>query len=87
MPISETHKQNFETIRRAFTQGDVALVECQVAATGEEVPVICATNLHPDGGIEFVPFAAMFPGNPYEAINPPNPERGFYTQSEVWETK
>ena len=37
-----------------------------------------------DGEIEFVPFASLFGGNPYEAVNPPNPDGGFFSQDEVW---
>jgi hypothetical protein len=80
MPLSAGHKQNFNTLRRAFRAGNVALMECQVAATGEAVAVICAANRLPDGSVEFVPMATMFPGNPYEAVNPPNPNGGFYSQ-------
>jgi len=35
-----------------------------------------------DGGVEFVPFATMFAANPYTAVNPPNPDGGFYSQEE-----
>jgi hypothetical protein len=83
MPLSKGYKQNFNTLRRAFLAGDAALMECQLAATGELVAVICAANRLTDGSTEFAPFAMLFPGNPYEAINPPKPEGGFYTQEEV----
>jgi hypothetical protein len=83
MPLSVGYKRNFNTLRRAFRAGDTALMECQMAATGEAVAVICAANRQPDGSVEFVPFATMFPGNPYEAVNPPNPNGGFCSQEEV----
>jgi hypothetical protein len=35
MPLSMGHKKNFNTIRRAFRAGDAALMECQLATTGE----------------------------------------------------
>ena len=49
----------------------------------QEVAVLCAVNRLPDGQFEFVPLATMFSGNPYEAVNPPNPAGGFYSQEEV----
>lgn len=82
MALAAVHRQNFETLQEAFGNGDAALMECQLAATSETVAVICAANRLPDGEIEFVPFAMLFNGNPYEAVNPPNPDGGFFTQDE-----
>ena len=82
MPLLPGHKHNFNSLQRAFAAGDVALMECQLAATGESAAVICAANRLPRGEIEFVPIAQMFPGNPYEAVNPPRPEGGFHGQEE-----
>ena len=84
MPLTTGHKQNFETLQQAFLAGDVALMECQLSATGETVPVICAANRLEDGEIAFVPVAMMFNDNPYEIVNPPKPEGGFWKQEEVW---
>lgn len=83
MPLSVGHQRNFSTLRRAFRAGDAALVECQLVATGEMAAVICAVNRRPDGHLEFVPLATMFPGNPYQAVNPPNPQGGFFSQEEI----
>ena len=84
MAIPTGHRKNFDTLHEAFANGDVALMECQLAATGENVAVICAANRGPDGEIEFAPFAMLFNGNPYELVNPPNPDGGFLSQDEVW---
>jgi hypothetical protein len=84
MAIPKGHKQNFQTLVDAFNAGDVALMECQLSATGETVAVICAANRMPDGEIQFTPFAIMFNGNPYEMVNPPKAEGGFSSQEEVW---
>jgi hypothetical protein len=84
MALLKGHKRNFETLQQAFVNGDVALMECQSAITGETVAVVCAANQTADGEIEFVPFATLFNGNPYEALNPPNPDGGFFTQVETW---
>ena len=83
MSLSSGHKKNFETLRQAVFAGDAALVECQLVATGKPAAVICAVNRLADGEVEFVPFALMFPGNPYQAVNPPKPGGGFYSQEEV----
>jgi hypothetical protein len=83
MSLCKGHKRNFNTLRRAFLEGNAALMECQLVATGQEVAVLCAVNRLQDGQVQFVPFATMFPGNPYEAVNPPNPDGGFYSQEEV----
>ena len=77
------YKANFDTLRRAFLAGDAALMECELAATGEPVAVVCAANRQDDGGVEFAPFAMLFNGNPYELLNPPKPEGGFFTQDEI----
>jgi len=70
MALSAGYKKNFNTLRRAFRAGDAALLECQSATTGETVAVICAANKQPNGAVEFVPFATMFSGNPYQAVYP-----------------
>jgi hypothetical protein len=83
MSLSAGHRQNFDTLRQAMLAGDAALMECQLAATGETVAVICAANRLPKDEIAFVPFAMLFADNPYHIVNPPNPGGGFYSQEEV----
>lgn len=84
------HKANFETLKRAFANGDIALMEVQLAATGEIVAAIVATlpkynRLMPDlEELVFVPFAVMLNGDPYQLLNPPNPDGGFVSQKEQW---
>jgi len=80
MALAKGHKQNFNTLVNAFHAGDVALMECQLSATGEKVAVICAANHLPKGDIHFVPFAMLFNGDPYRMINPPKAEGGFHSQ-------
>ena len=58
--------------------GDVALMECELKGTGEQVAVVVAANRADDGEIDFVPFAMLFNGNPYNMLNPPNPDGGFH---------
>ena len=80
MSLSLGDRANFDTLQQAFQNGDVALMECELVATGEPVAVLCAANHHPNGDVEFAPFAMMFAGNPYEMLNPPKPEGGFHEQ-------
>jgi hypothetical protein len=82
MAIPQGHKKNFNTLVEAFRAGDVALMECQLTATGEIVAVICAVNRLPNEETQLIPFAMLFNGNPYEAVNPPKAEGGFETQGE-----
>ena len=74
------HKANFDTLRRAFAEGAVCLLECQDRATGKLVAVICAMQRDDGESANMVPFAKMFDGNPYDELNPPRPEGGFVTQ-------
>jgi hypothetical protein len=66
MAVPEGHRNNFETLKRAFQAGDVALVECVSATTGEPAYVICMTNRDDEGSVTFVPVAKMFDENPYD---------------------
>lgn len=86
MSLSPGYRANFDVLQQAFLAGDVALMECQLAVTGEPVAVICTANRHGDGSTEFVPFAMMFSDNPYRIVDPPKPEGGFYSQQEIWES-
>lgn len=69
--IVKQHKQNFETLRKAFLNGQVSLMDCTIKATGEHVAVICAMSPQ-DNQMEFIPFAMLFNDNPYEILVPPS---------------
>lgn len=71
--IEPGYKANFETLRRAAAAGDLALVDCQDKSTLKPVRVICAMQRERDG-ITMVPLAKLFDGDPYEELNPPNPD-------------
>ena len=88
MAIAKGHRKNFDTLVEAVNAGRVALLECQLASTGENVAVVCAANSanqEPNGEVEFVPFTMLFNDNPYTLVNPPNPDGGFSNQEEVWD--
>ena len=72
MALQPGHQQNFNTLLAAAQHRDLALVECQHTQTGEPVPVICAVNHEPDGGITLVPLAQLFTDNPYNLLTPPS---------------
>ncbi|KKN81503.1 hypothetical protein LCGC14_0317620 [marine sediment metagenome] len=79
MAIPEGHRNNFETLRRAFKDDSIALMECTDAKTGKPVFVVCASNMTwneemGEPAYEFIPIARMFDGNPYEEVNPPESE-------------
>ena len=70
MAIAKGDKKNFDTILNAAKNGDLALLECRDAGSGEARSVICAVNRN-GGGFEFVPLAKLFAGNPYDEVTPP----------------
>jgi hypothetical protein len=83
--LSEVDRTNFDTLQRASRRGDVLLMECQLVATGQTVPVLCAVSAGAGETVELVPFAMLFSGNPYEQVSPPRGEGpGFYDQAEIW---
>ena len=68
--ISKGHQANFETLKKAFKNKAVALMECTDAETGKPVITVCAVNIV-NGEYEFIPLAKMFDGNPFEELLPP----------------
>ena len=71
MPLLPGHKTNFQTLLRAATNGDLALLDCRRADTGKQIAVACAVSTAAHGEIEFVPLAHLFNDNPYETVLPP----------------
>jgi hypothetical protein len=69
--IAQGYRSNFETLRKAFKSGDVALLECTDAKTGATVIAICTVRHDRDGSVVMSPFAKMFDGNPFEELLPP----------------
>lgn len=70
MAIPDHARANFETLFKAATAGDLALLECRDIATGELRYVLCAVGREVS---EFVmtPFGHLATGNPYETYEPP----------------
>lgn len=67
MAIPEGVKSNFETLRRAFRNGDVALMECTDKTTSTPIYVVCAVQVdraeehenEDDTTFNLIPFAVM----------------------------
>lgn len=81
MPLADAHKADFDTLVKAIKAGDVALLEHELAATGETAAVLC-TAVRVSSKVEYFPFAMLFTGNPYKVIQPPKSEGEFYPQQE-----
>lgn len=73
--IAKGHRTNFETLKQAFANGDVALMECRDAKTGQPVVVLCMVG-HDNGEYVFTPAAKFFDSDPYEELEPPLPGQG-----------
>jgi hypothetical protein len=69
--IPDHARANFETLLRAAGEGNLALLECADAVTGEPLYVICAVGR--DGAsFVFTPFGHLADGNPFDAYRPPS---------------
>lgn len=61
---------NFDTLKRAVRNRDLALVSARVRATGEPVAVLAAVTF--DGQeYQIIPLAMQIPGDPYEYLADP----------------
>jgi hypothetical protein len=75
MALLPGHVTNFQTLLRAAHDGNLSLMQCQDADTGEYRAVICMVEevTHvADGTVEFrfVPVGHLANGNPYECYIP-----------------
>ncbi|WP_343546945.1 DUF6117 family protein [Sphingobium yanoikuyae] len=70
MAIPDYLSANFKTLLRAAEDGNLALMECQDAASGEPHYVICAVGRE-EGSYLMTPFGHLAEGNPYDAYRPP----------------
>lgn len=71
MSIPNHHRRNFNMLLRAAADGNLALMECTDAATGEARYVICAVG-RDKGDCVFTPFGHLVDGNPFDAYRPPD---------------
>lgn len=71
MSIPDAIRTNFETLLRAAQNGDLALLECTDATSGETRYVICAVA-EDDGVWAITPFGHLVAdADPYAAYLPP----------------
>lgn len=71
MAIPDAHRANFDTLLRAACAGNLALVECTDAVTGDSRYVLCAVGRVEDAYV-MTPFGHLAGDNPFEAYVPPN---------------
>lgn len=79
MAIPDPYRRNFDTLRRAANAGDLALMECSDAVTGEPRYVICAVGRAANGDYVMTPFGHLHDGDPFEAYVPPGDGTAFET--------
>ncbi|WP_349963141.1 DUF6117 family protein [Rhizobium sp. ZPR3] len=73
MAIPDHARANFDTLLRAASDGNLALIECLDAATREPRYVLCAVGRN-GGDYVFTPFGRLADGDPYGAYLPPDPD-------------
>ena len=71
MSIPDHARTNFQTLLRAAADGNLALMECTDAATGDPHYIICTVGR---AGTDFLftPFGHLADGNPFDAYLPPS---------------
>lgn len=74
--LREPDKVNFDTLSKAFSAGDVALVEIKRLSDDASVAAICAVGREGDLFV-LTPFAILVEGNPFELYAPPSSEGSF----------
>jgi hypothetical protein len=70
MSIPEHARANFQTLLDAAANGDLALMQCADAVSGEPRYVICAVRRAGEE-FAFTPFGHLADGDPYDAYLPP----------------
>lgn len=69
--VVQQQSKNFQTLKQAFIDDNVCLMECTVKATGEKVAAICTHYIDEEEQHNFTPFAIFLNGNPFELLTPP----------------
>lgn len=70
MSIPDYVRTNFNTLLRAASNGNLALMECTDAVTGEPRYLVCAVGREGTDYV-FAPCGHLVDGNPYDAYLPP----------------
>lgn len=70
--LPEHHLQWFEQLKSAALNGDLALMSCDDAATGEHRSVIAIGQREDSGDVTFIPLGHLATtDNPYDSYVPP----------------
>ncbi len=71
--IPPGHAKTLDMIQHAAQHGRLCLLSCTDRKTRAPITVLCGVNVDQasSNSYEFVPFAMLFDGNPYEILNPP----------------
>ncbi|MFD2429566.1 DUF6117 family protein [Sphingobium scionense] len=72
MAIPDHHRANFQTLLDAAMDGNLALMECVDAVSGEPRFVVCAVYRSGEEYL-FTPFGHLHDGDPFAAYVPPAP--------------
>ena len=70
-PLADADKANFETLREACGNGDLALLSAIRKSDGKNVSLVCAMSDDGEGNALMVPLAVMVEGDPFEDFEPP----------------
>jgi hypothetical protein len=70
-PLSPGDRRNFATLKRAASQGHLALVSAIRKADQRPVALVCAMQENDDGTISPIPFAVLIEGDPFELFEDP----------------
>jgi hypothetical protein len=70
MAIPDHHRANFQTLLAAAMDGNLALMECVDAISGEPRFVVCAVGRSEEEYL-FTPFGHLHEGDPFAAYVPP----------------
>lgn len=69
---------NFNTLSRAITDGNAAIVEALDTRTNRRAVIVVAVQRSADESIQMVPLAQLLDGNPYEYLASPDPASDGY---------
>ena len=70
LALTPAQKKNFAQIERAFASDRIVLLSVREKSSGKQSALICGVN-RIDEEYEFVPFAMVLDGNPYEQFDSP----------------
>jgi hypothetical protein len=73
--LTEGETTNFDTLKQAAENDDLALVRSAWQATQEPCALVCAVTTYEDNSVELTPFAVLIDGDPYELFEAPMSER------------